>query len=316
MPYFTTVEGKFTQLCLYTAQDLPCPETKCEFFHEPKSRRICPLFHNPRERCPHNPCYLGHDEARQALKASKAFGRCSRLAAQQEEILRRTNQNQETDLKPPADNATQKGNEIQIQPASKTKDQSAEAEAIPKPTESKPGQPIQAVHFEQLVQDNTKTGQQDEMRRIYLLTESLKNDLEAFKKQAADKEKEKELEARSLQSAMGDMANENERLRQENESKPSLLDSYYQNVLEKSSGTRALLDLNKTPPLESAIEGTLVVLATMYGKPIEFAGASKTIDLFNDRPITRVTAPILRVPDEGTLGAEKHLEAHLDKLLE
>jgi hypothetical protein len=29
-----------------------------------------------------------------------------------------------------------------------------------------------------------------------------------------------------------------------------------------------------------------------------------------------VTAPILRVPKEGTLGAEKHLEAHLDKLLE
>ena len=29
-----------------------------------------------------------------------------------------------------------------------------------------------------------------------------------------------------------------------------------------------------------------------------------------------VTAPILRVPDEGTLGAEKHLEAHFDKLLE
>jgi hypothetical protein len=29
-----------------------------------------------------------------------------------------------------------------------------------------------------------------------------------------------------------------------------------------------------------------------------------------------VTAPILRVPEEGTLGAEKHLKAHLDKLLE
>jgi hypothetical protein len=29
-----------------------------------------------------------------------------------------------------------------------------------------------------------------------------------------------------------------------------------------------------------------------------------------------VTAPILRVPDEGTLGAEKHLEAHFDKFLE
>jgi hypothetical protein len=29
-----------------------------------------------------------------------------------------------------------------------------------------------------------------------------------------------------------------------------------------------------------------------------------------------VTAPILRIPDEGTFGAEKHLEALLDKLLE
>jgi hypothetical protein len=29
-----------------------------------------------------------------------------------------------------------------------------------------------------------------------------------------------------------------------------------------------------------------------------------------------VTAPVLRVPNEGTLGAEKHLEAHFDKLLE
>jgi hypothetical protein len=28
-----------------------------------------------------------------------------------------------------------------------------------------------------------------------------------------------------------------------------------------------------------------------------------------------VTAPILRLPDEGTLGAKKHLEAHFDKLL-
>jgi hypothetical protein len=32
--------------------------------------------------------------------------------------------------------------------------------------------------------------------------------------------------------------------------------------------------------------------------------------------LASVTAPILRVPEEGTLGAKKHLEAHLDKLLE
>jgi hypothetical protein len=29
-----------------------------------------------------------------------------------------------------------------------------------------------------------------------------------------------------------------------------------------------------------------------------------------------VTASVLRVPDEGTLGAEKHLEAHFDKIPE
>jgi hypothetical protein len=27
-------------------------------------------------------------------------------------------------------------------------------------------------------------------------------------------------------------------------------------------------------------------------------------------------APVQKVPDEGTLGAKKHLEAHFDKLLE
>jgi hypothetical protein len=32
--------------------------------------------------------------------------------------------------------------------------------------------------------------------------------------------------------------------------------------------------------------------------------------------VVRVTAPTLRVPNEGTFGAEKHLEALLDKLLE
>jgi hypothetical protein len=31
---------------------------------------------------------------------------------------------------------------------------------------------------------------------------------------------------------------------------------------------------------------------------------------------THVTAPILRVPEEGTLGAEKYLKAHFDKLPE
>jgi hypothetical protein len=87
MPFFKTVEGKFVQLCVFTAQDQQCPDPKCEFSHEPRRRRICPLFHNPKERCPHNPCLLGHDEPREAFKASKAFGRCERLAKWQEENL-------------------------------------------------------------------------------------------------------------------------------------------------------------------------------------------------------------------------------------
>jgi hypothetical protein len=45
------------------------------------------MYHNPKERCPFNPCLLGHDEARDALKASKAFGRVERLAKQQQELL-------------------------------------------------------------------------------------------------------------------------------------------------------------------------------------------------------------------------------------
>jgi hypothetical protein len=80
MPYFTTIEGKFTQLCVFAAQEQTCLDPKCDKSHEPRSRRICPLFNNPKEKCPHNPCLLGHDEAQEAFKAAKAFGRCEQLA--------------------------------------------------------------------------------------------------------------------------------------------------------------------------------------------------------------------------------------------
>jgi hypothetical protein len=45
------------------------------------------MYHNPKERCTFNPCLLGHDAAKGALKASKAFGRFDRLAKQQENLL-------------------------------------------------------------------------------------------------------------------------------------------------------------------------------------------------------------------------------------
>lgn len=89
---------------------------------------------------------------------------------------------------------------------------------------------------------------------------------------------------------MGSMQDENIHLKEENESKKFILTSlnqYFRDVLEGSSSTCALLDLEKTPPSEIALEGTLVVLKTMYSRPIELAGATKVIDLFQSRPVTR-----------------------------
>ena len=76
MPYFTTVKGEFTQLCVSAAQDKPCPDPKCKFSHVPKSERPCPAFHTPKEKCPFDArCLLGHAEAREAVKQSKAFAK-------------------------------------------------------------------------------------------------------------------------------------------------------------------------------------------------------------------------------------------------
>jgi hypothetical protein len=47
------------------------------------------------------------------------------------------------------------------------------------------------------------------------------------------------------------------------------------------------VNLNNTSPSENALEGTLIVLRTMFAKPLEFAGEHKRIDLFNAQPQTR-----------------------------
>jgi hypothetical protein len=86
---------------------------------------------------------------------------------------------------------------------------------------------------------------------------------------------------------MGTMKSENALLREENESKPSLLNAYYKDVFENSTNTRNMLDLNDILPSEIATEGALVLLATMDSRPVEFKNASKTIDLFTARPATR-----------------------------
>jgi hypothetical protein len=285
MPYFTTVEGKFTQLCVHAAQDQPCPDKKCEYSHEPRNRRICPMFHNPKERCPFNPCLLGHDEARDTLKASKAFGRCQRLAKEQETLVREETQGQRNEVQngkvtpnqDPNPNAQPQNN----QPGGST-NEGNQAE-----TQNVAPQNVPPVHFENLIQENNQVGQRDEMARIYLMTESLKQDMENFKRQAAEKEAAKDMEVRTLQEAMGAMQDENLQLKQENESKPSVLDSYDKTVFENPSNTNALVNLNVTPPSELAVEGALVILSTMYVRPVEFEGATNVIDFFTDRPSSK-----------------------------
>jgi hypothetical protein len=167
-------------------------------------------------------------------------------------------------------------------------------------------QAFPAINFQQLMKENAQVlGQKDEIKRMY---ESLRNDLDAFKRQLEEKEKAKEMEVRSLQAAMGDICSENERLKEENESKPSLLDRYYKNVLENSSSTRALLDLNAVPPSEIALEGALVVLTTMYSRPVELAGASQTIDFFNSRSVTKFSNG---VPSLRSLGLDMTNKEHV-----
>lgn len=47
------------------------------------------------------------------------------------------------------------------------------------------------------------------------------------------------------------------------------------------------VNLNNSSPSETALEGALVVLKTMFVKPVELAGEHKPVDLFSARPQTR-----------------------------
>lgn len=114
----------------------------------------------------------------------------------------------------------------------------------------------------------------------------------------------KEDEMRKLQTNLGKTQNENERLREENDSKtntirPTLIDQYYSDVLDKSSSTRSFLDLNTSPPSEPALVGTLVTLTTMKARPLEFSGGTQTIDLVKARPTTRFSKDVQSLTSLG-----------------
>lgn len=76
-----------------------------------------------------------------------------------------------------------------------------------------------------------------------------------FKRQTAAKDDE----IRTLQTSMGEMQSENEKLKNENESKSAckrtgLLDQYYNDVYGQASDTKSLLDLDKAPLSKKALD--------------------------------------------------------------
>lgn len=60
-----------------------------------------------------------------------------------------------------------------------------------------------------------------------------------------------------MQTAMGEVQAENTALKAEIESKPSVLDSFYRDVFENQPSARMLIDINRTPSSEKAMEGAL-----------------------------------------------------------
>jgi CRISPR/Cas system-associated protein Cas10 (large subunit of type III CRISPR-Cas system) len=171
------------------------------------------MFHNPRERCPFNPCLLGHDEAREALKASKAFGRCERPKPS-EDVSASQNSRKTNSTRPiRTSRRTQWPKQISLprqknpNPPLKTRSKTIENLNESRPAEIGTEKFILTlnppVNFETLTKQNTQVGEQDEMKRVYQMTDELRKEMEAFKKQVAEKEEAKEKEVRTLQEAVG-----------------------------------------------------------------------------------------------------------------
>jgi hypothetical protein len=97
------------------------------------------------------------------------------------------------------------------------------------------------------------------------------------------------------------MQSENASLKNEIESKPSAVDLYYKDVFENRLNMQMVNITNNTPPSENALEGTLVVLRTMFAKPLELAGEHKMIDMFNARPQTRFSDEVSPLRSLGLL---------------
>jgi hypothetical protein len=102
-----------------------------------------------------------------------------------------------------------------------------------------------------------------------------------------------------MQTAMGEVRAKITNLKAEIESEPSVLDLFYRDVFEKQSNNRILIDLNRTPPSEKAMEGALTILKTMFTKPVEIMGELRNTNLFENRPETRFSQEVQTLQSLG-----------------
>jgi hypothetical protein len=341
MPFFPTVNGDFAQLCVFTARGQDCSRKDCAYCHELKLRRPCRFFHSKSDYCRDgDACLLGHQEARDAYNQYKQAK--ARKAKHQPQEPATTGQGTGAAAggtgagagavagagagavagagagavagagawADDANNTQPLFNNPHVallppNPANPIPNQIRNQSVIPSVPAS--NQNVPPVHFQQLAQANDIANQTDEITRLNIRQEEMLREFENFRRQSAAKEDEIHL----LQTSMDEMQSENEKLKTENNSKPpngtGLLDRYYEDAFGQASDTRSLLDLEQTPLSEKALEGALVMMATLYSRPLEFSGNTKVIDLLNDRPETRFSS---NVPTLSSLGLDDSIPEH------
>lgn len=284
MPYYTTVEGKPTELCVFAAREEACKRKNCPYGHDPKSRRICRAFHTKGEYCADGEnCLLGHHEARAALEEQKRFKKV--INSNYMEAHGGYNQDDGGQANGGANGTGTIPNQAattQLQgvnpslnsnPQPMVLDQQAQVPPAPAqipthvliaPVQTIPIAPVQTistlqntgapnqivpnVNFQTLARQNVAAGQEDEIARLKKRQDEIAKEYEALKLLTTAKEDD----MRKLQTTLGEIQNENERLKDENDhleskspKRPSgPLQKYYEDLPADSFTARSLIDLN------------------------------------------------------------------------
>lgn len=177
MPNFGTVKGEFTHV--FAAQNHPAIIRTASFSTNPE-RRICPMFDDLKEQCPHNPCLLGHQGGAQGVSGIQAV--CTVQAAhgveaqqhhgdsrghrsrseQRRELI--DDSNPQPDLKPTA---------LKMPPNPNPNPPTSQPSPKPQPMVQDSKNSVNPVNFEVLAEENNRMGRRYEIESLCQSTESL-----------------------------------------------------------------------------------------------------------------------------------------------